>query len=244
MKALTSASTHLLPDAPPMAPRIGFWKRVNARWTGRRSASTTAPAANGHHPATRSMAAEVSRVEAHIHTALVKTVESVDRTIARSETQIRLLSAGLSEKPVTAAGDPVASMTAAEQDAARLRQAAARESLARRAAAQHELDQIKAQIAELSERREHLHSTAAGILASWVAWFDAMAAYHRAGFIRSLTRRFPAPILTIDDPGNLPIPRYEPTHAWVAGEQLPVTITEINADEQPTLTWAHLAWKL
>jgi predicted aminopeptidase len=91
-----------------------------------------------------------------------------------------------------------------------------RESLARRAATRHELDQIRAPIAELSERREHLHSTAAGILAPWVAWFDATMAYHRAGFIRSLTRWFPASVLTIEGLGNLSMPRYEPTYAWAA----------------------------
>lgn len=244
MKSLTSASSHLLPDAPRMAPGVGMWKKFAARWAGRCSARTTAPNADGYHPATQAMAADVARVEAHIHTALVKTVESLDQTIARSEIKIRLLAARLAEPSEAPVGDPPAAMTAVEQDVFRAREAAIRKSRRRRADTQREYNRIKAHVAELSERREHLHSTAAGILASWTAWFDALAAYHREGFIRALTRRFPAPVLTIADPGNLPLPRYKPTYAWATGGQLPVTVTDIQPDRQPTLTWAHVPWEL
>lgn len=244
MKTLTSASTHLLPDAPQMAPRVGMWKRYAARWAGSRSAKTTAPNADGFHPATQAMAADVARVEAHIHTALVKTVESLDQRIARSEIKIRMLAARLGEPAEPPVSDPPAVMTAVEQDAFRIRQAAVRRSRRRNADSQRELNRMKAHVAELSERREHLHSTAAGILASWSAWFDALAAYHREGFIRSLTRRFPAPVLAIADPGSLPMPRYTPTYPWATGGQLPVTVTDIQPDRQPTLTWAHTPWNL
>lgn len=225
-----------------MAPRIGWWKRVSIRWAGRRDAATAGPNNDGHHSTTLALAAEVARVEAHIHTALVTSVETLDRSIARSETQIKLLSAKLSERREGNGDNVPGSMTAAEQDVVRVRQARARDASARFLAAQHELDEIKGQVAELSERREHLHSTAVGILESWVAWFDALAAHHQSGFLRALRRRFPAPVLTIKDPGNLPRPKYAPNHSWAVGEQLPVTITEINADEQPTLAWSHLRW--
>lgn len=244
MKVRSYASTHLLPQAPAMASQIGFWKKLVIRRAGRRSAATTPPDAEGHHPATLALAAEVARVEAEIHTALVMTVESLDRTIARSETQIRLLSARLSERSVPKVEDPAESMTATQQDAIRVQQAKAQEAAGRMSAAQHELDQIKCQVAELSERREHLHTTAAGVLASWVAWFDALTAHHRAGFIRALTRRFPAPVLSIQDPKNLPMPSYKPNHAWALGEQLPVTVTQIRPNDQPTLVWSHLGWDL
>jgi hypothetical protein len=244
MKARASAATHLLPQAPAMAAQIGFWKKLVTLRTGRRSAATTPPDAEGHHPATLALAAEVARVEAEIHTALVMTVESLDRIIARSETQIRLLSARLSERTIPTVEDPAESMTATQQDVIRLQQVRAHEAAARMSAAQHELDEIKGQVAELSERREHLHTTAAGILASWVARFDALTAHHRSGFIRALTRRFPTPVLSIQDPKNLPMPSYKPNHAWALGEQLPVTVTEIRPNDQPTLMWSHLRWDL
>lgn len=244
MKARAFPSTHLLPQAPAMAPKVGFWQRLVMRRAGRRSAATTPPDAQGHHPATLALAAEVARIEAEIHTALVMTVESLDRTIARSETQIRLLSARLVETTVPQVEDPAESMTATKQDAIRVQQTKAQEALARRAAAQHKLDEVKGQVAELSERREHLHTTAAGILASWVARFEALSAHHRSGFIRGLTRRFPAPVLSIQDPKNLPMPNYRARHAWAGGEQLPVTITQVRPTEQPTLTWSHLQWEL
>ena len=53
-----------------------------------------------------------------------------------------------------------------------------------------------------------------------------------------------APPLTVKEPGNLPMPSYEPKHAWFAGGQLPVTVTEVHPQQQPTLRWAHLPWNL
>ena len=62
--------------------------------------------------------------------------------------------------------------------------------------------------------------------------------------VRALTRRFFAPPLTVKEPGNLTMPSYEPKHAWFAGGQLPVTVTEVHPQQQPTLRWAHLPWNL
>ncbi|GGG58181.1 hypothetical protein GCM10011374_21240 [Kocuria dechangensis] len=237
-------SEHLLAGAPPMASRVGFRERRAALRAGRRSAATTVPDAEGHHPATRAMAAETAQVEAQIHTALIKAVEGLDRRIAPAEAQIRLLTAGL--PPQTSAEPPVprAPMTAAEQERARAQEEALHRHTAHRAATLQRLSQLQEEVAELSQQREHLHSTAAGILSSWAARFDKLVAFHRAGFVRALTRRFFRSTLKVEDPGNLPMPSYRPTHGWVRGEQLSVTVTEVHPDQQPTLRWAHLPWNL
>lgn len=237
-------SGHLLAGAPPMASRVGFWQRRSAVRTGRRSASTTAPDTEGHHPATRAMAAEIAEIEAWIHTSLIKEVESLDRRIAPAEAQTRLLTDDLPPEPPAEPPVARAPMTAAEQENLREQENLIRRQKERRAAALEELNQLQREIAELSQQREHLHSTAAGILSSWIARFDRMAAYHRAGFVRALTRQFFAPRLEVEDPGNLPMPAYRPTHSWFMGEQLPVTVTEVHPDQQPTLRWAHLPWNL
>lgn len=244
MKPFKSAATHLLPDAPPMAPRAGFWKKWRARLAGRRSAAMTVPDAQGYHPATEAMAAEVRRIEAQIHTELVKSVESVDRTIATSEVRIRLLSAFLEDNPALHFDSPTKALTAAEQAVVRTKDEAAAKRTARRAAVQYELDERKTEVAELSERREHLHTTASGILDSWSARFDELVAHHREGFVRRLTRRFPRPRLSVKDVANLPVPRYQPHQPWARGVQLPVTITRVHTDRESTLTWAHLPWDL
>ena len=237
-------SGHLLAGAPPMASRVGFWQRRSAVRAGKRSAATTVPDTEGHHPATRAMAAEIAEIEAWIHTSLIKAVEGLDRRIAPAEAQIRLLTDDLPPEPPAEPPVARAPMTAAEQENVREQENMLRQQKERRAAALEELHQLQREVAELSQQREHLHSTAAGVLFSWIARFDRLAAYHRAGFVRALTRRFFAPPLTVKEPGNLPMPSYEPKHAWFAGGQLPVTVTEVHPQQQPTLRWAHLPWNL
>lgn len=222
-----------------MASTVGFWERRRAVRSGRRSATTTVPDAEGHHPATRVLAAEIARLEAEIHTALVKAVEARDRQIAPAEARIRLLTAKMPSQPEATALKAPAPSTAVQQEEVRSREEAAGRTLARRIAIRQELDQLQQQVAELLQEREHLHSTAAGILASWVARFNTLVACHRQGYVRTLTRRFFAPSLTVKEPENLPLPSYRPTHPWAGGEQLPVTFTEVRAEQQPTLQWAH-----
>lgn len=242
MSTLGKTADHLLRGAPHMASKVGFWRRRAVVRGGKRSAAIMAPDVEGHHPATRAMAAEIAQVEARIHTALVMAVEALDRTIAPAESQIRSLATEVSGTPSPEDSEVQPSMTAAEQDVVRTRNEFAQRSSARHKTSLEQLNQLQQQVAELSQQREHLHSTAAGILDSWIAHFDRLAAYHRQGFVRALTRRFPAPVLTINNPGNLPMPRYRSTHAWAEGEQLPVTITEVSPTQQPTLRWSHLPW--
>lgn len=234
---------HQLDEAPPLAPEIGPRQRRAAVRSGRRSAGTTAPDAEGHHPATRAMAAETAQLEAQIHTALVRAVESLDRQIAPAEAEIRLLTTGLPLEPAPLDPKPSGSLTAVQQEDVRAKEDAWRRTSARRSAMRQRLEQLQQKVAELSQEREHLHSTAAGILDSWVARFDHLVAYHREGYVRALTRRFFAASLTVKDPQNLPLPSYRPSHPWTAGEQLPVTFTEVHAEQQPALRWGHLIWE-
>lgn len=242
MDNLDKSVDNLLQGAPNTAPKIGFWRRRIAVRGGKRSAAMTPPDAEGHHPATRAVAAEVAQIEALIHTALVRAVEQLDRKIAPAEAQIRSLATEASKTPSPEPPDKQPSMTAAEQDALRSRMEHARKQAAGYRASLEKLNGLQQQVAELSQQREHLHSSAAGILDLWIAYFDKMAAHHREGFVRALTRRFPSPALTLAEPGNLIMPRYRPSHPWANGGQLPVTITEISPTHQPTLRWSHLPW--
>lgn len=244
MKASSMRTDHLLPGAPSMAPDVGFWERRRALRAGKHSARMTAPDVEGYHPATRAMAAEIAQVEARIHTALIKAVEALDRSIAPAEAQLRLLTARLPSESSWDTPEAAAHMSASEQDVLRSREAANQRTSVQRADVLRQLDELQKQVAQLSQQREHLHSTAAGVLTSWVARFDKLVAHHREGFIRALTRRFPSPVLTIKEPANLPMPYYRPAHPWVDGTQIPVTITEIHPEQQPTLRWAHLPWNL
>lgn len=248
MKNYTADTEQLFPGAPSMAAEISSWQRRSARRAGRRSAKMTVPDAEGHHPATRAMAAQTAQVEAHIHTALVKVVESLDRKIAPTEAKIRLLTAELlpeaPEDSVPEHPTPTASLTAAQQDIVRIHEEAIKQRTAQQEAIRRQLAQLQEQVADLSQRREHLHTTAIGVLASWISRFDGLVSHHQDGFVQGLTRRFPAPRLTVKDPGGFPVPRYRPVHVWAAGEQLPVTITEVHPRQQPTLRWAHLPWNV
>lgn len=242
MSTAEKSADHLLRGAPPMATKVGFWRRRSALRWGKRSAAVMAPDLEGHHPATRAMAAEVAQLEARIHNSLVRAVEELDRMIAPSETHIRILAAEVSKALPPETSEVQSFMTAAEQDVVRTRAQTSQRRSAHTRASREQLSRLQLQVAELSQQREHLHSTAAGILDSWIAHFDKLVAHHREGFLKALTRRFPAPVLTIQDPGNLPLPRYQPTHLWAEGRQLPVTITEISPTQQPTLRWSHLPW--
>lgn len=234
---------HQLDEAPPLAPEIGSRQRRATVRSGRRSAGTTVPDAEGHHPATRAMAAETAQAEAQIHTALIRAVEALDRQIAPAEAEIRLLTSGLPLEPAPLEPRSSAPVTAAQQEDLRAQEEAWRRTSSRRTAMRQRLDQLQQKVAELSQEREHLHSTAAGILDSWTARFDHLVACHREGYVRALTRRFFAASLTVKDPQNLPLPTYRPSHPWAAGEQLPVTFTEVHAEQQPALRWGHLLWE-
>jgi hypothetical protein len=214
----------LLPGAPTMAqaPTV---RETKSAWRRGKKDARSVPDRHGHHPATRSYAADVDRVEALIHAALIDEVARLDTQISRGEAELRIIGAA----PAIAKPQPLdyddADGSADARNARRVHGAASSAAIGAESMRRRKLEQLSTDVASMIARRHHVHDRAAALLQSWQARFTILASAHRAGFTHRLTRRWPRPRLILQDLGPLPEPRHEATHGWANGEQLPITMT-------------------
>lgn len=229
----------LLPGAPTMAPALSAREAKSARRRGKSDARSV-PDRHGHHSATRSFAAEVDRIEALIHAALVDEVSRLDTRISRGEAELRVIGAAPAPAQPQPTGHDPADGSAGARNARRDHGAASSGAMAAESAQRRKLETLSADLAEMIARRHRVHDRAAAILQSWQARFLALAAAHRGGFTHRLTRRWPRPRLILQDLGPLPEPRHEATHGWAVGDQLPITMTTSLPNENPSVVWTRI----
>jgi len=229
----------LLPGAPTMAPAPTAREKKSAQRRGKSDARSV-PDRHGHHPATRSYAAEVDRIEALIHAALVDEVSRLDTRISRGEAELRVIGATPATGQPQPPGYDPADGSADARNARRAHGAASSAAMSAESTQRRKLETLSADLAEMITRRQHVHGRAAAILQSWQARFLVLASAHRGGFTHRLTRRWPRPRLILQDLGPLPEPKHEPTHGWAVGDQLPITMTTAMPNENPSVAWTRI----
>jgi hypothetical protein len=229
----------LLPGAPNMAPAPTPKELRTARRQGKADART-APDSDGHHPTTLSYSAEVDRVEALIHAALIAEVARLDERISRMEAELRVTGSNppsdLPHPPTHDLADGSADARNARRDHATAQAAANGTQRAHR----RKFEELSTEVASTIARRYFVHERAASILQTWQARFSTLASAHRAGFIHRLSRRWPRPRLVLADLSPLPEPRHRASHPWAGGEQFPITVTTALPSENPSLAWSRL----
>lgn len=232
-------SQDLLPGAPTMAPAPTA-RETKSAWRRGEKDARSVPDGHGHHPATRSYAADVDRVEARIHAALIDEVARLDNQISRGEAELRIIgTAPAMAKPRPLDYDPTDG-SADARNARRVYGEASAAAIGAESMQRRKLEQLSTDVAFMIARRHHVHDRAAAILQSWQARFTALASAHRAGFTHRLTRRWPRPRLVLQDLDPLPVPRHEATHGWAKGDQLPITMTTAIPGENPSVAWTRI----
>ena len=235
----TENTPELLPGAPTMAPALTARETKSARRRGKSDARSL-PDRIGHHPATRSYAAEVDRIEALIHAALVDEVSRLDTRISRGEAELRVIGATPAPAQPQSPGYDPADGSADARNARRAHSVANSATVGAESTQRRRLETLSADLASMIALRHHVHERAAAILQSWQARFLELASAHRDGFRHRLTQRWPRPRLILEDVGPLPEPKHEATHGWAVGDQLPITMTTATPSENPSVAWTRI----